>query len=75
MLNHKITNLADGTDPNDAVNFKQFSSLDDKYLKRKVNMVCGVAAGYANMIAMLVLNGVPSAYFSNAVNFFIIKQS
>ena len=28
MSIQKITNLADGTDPNDAVNFKQFSSLD-----------------------------------------------
>ena len=40
MSNDKITNLADGTVLNDAVNFKQFSSLednirafDDKYLK------------------------------------------
>ena len=28
MSNQKITNLADGTDPNDAVNFKQFTSLE-----------------------------------------------
>ena len=26
MSNQKITNLADGTEPNDAVNFKQFST-------------------------------------------------
>ena len=32
MSKQKITNLADGTDPNDAVNFKQFFSLDKKYL-------------------------------------------
>ena len=30
MSNQKITNLADETDPNDAVNFKQFFSLEDK---------------------------------------------
>ena len=29
MSNQKITNLADGTDPNDAVNIKQFFSLDE----------------------------------------------
>ena len=68
MSNQKITNLADGTDPNDAVNFKQFSSLDDKYIKRKVNMVGGLAVGYANMMLMPVLNVAPSADFSSAVN-------
>ena len=29
MCNQKITNLADGTDLNDAVNFRQFYSLDE----------------------------------------------
>ena len=29
MSNQIITNLVDETDPNDAVNFKQFSSIDD----------------------------------------------
>ena len=43
MSNQKITNLADGTDPNDAVNFKQFSTLDEKFIKREVNMAGGVA--------------------------------
>ena len=58
MSNQKITNLADGTDPNDAVNFKQFTSLednvrafDDKYIKQEVNIVGGVAVSYANMMA------------------------
>ena len=32
MFNQKITNLADGTGSNDAVNFKQLSSLDKKYI-------------------------------------------
>ena len=75
MSNQKITNLADGIDLNDAVNFKQFTSLednvrafDDKYIKREVNMVCGVAVGYANMMAMSVLNVAPSADLTSAVN-------
>ena len=75
MSNKKITNLEDGTDPNDAVNFKQLSNLDDKirasdkkYFKREVNMVGGVAVGYANMMAMPVLNLASSADFSSAVN-------
>ena len=45
MSNIKITNLADGTDPNDAVNFKQLSNLDEKYIKREINMVGGIALG------------------------------
>ena len=56
MSNKKITNLADETDFNDAVNFKQFFSLednvclfDDKYIKQKVQIFGGVAVGYANM--------------------------
>ena len=69
MSNQEITNLADGTDQNDAVNFKQLSSLDEKYLKREVNMVGGVAVAYANMMAMPVLNVSPSADLSYAVNF------
>ena len=68
MSNQKITNLAGTTDPYDAVNFKQFFSLDEKYLKRKVYMVAGVAVGYANMIAMPVLNVAPSADLTSAVN-------
>ena len=68
MSNQKITNLADGTDPNDAVNFNQFTSLDEKYLKREVNMVGGVAVAYANMNLLPVLNVAPSADLSSAVN-------
>ena len=49
MSNQKITNWADGTNPNDAVNFKQFSTLDEKFIKREVNMVGGLAVAYANM--------------------------
>ena len=43
MSNYKITNLSDGTDTNDAYNFKQLSSFkdkvhasDEKYIKRKL---------------------------------------
>ena len=75
MSNQKITNLADGTDPNGAVNFKQLSSLEDKvrasdekYIKREINMVGGLAVGYANMNLMPVLNVSPSADLSSAVN-------
>ena len=68
MSNQKITNLADGTDPNDAVYFKQFSNLDDKYIKQEVNMVGGVAVGYANMNLLPVLNLAPSANLSSTVN-------
>ena len=75
MFNQKITNIAKLTDPNDAVNFKQLSSLeenvrsfDDKYIKREVNMVAGVAVGYANMMAMPVLNVALSADLTSAVN-------
>ena len=75
MSNQKITNLADGTDPNDAVNFKQLSTLEDKvrafdekYIKREFSMVGGVALGYANMMAMPILNVAPSADLSSAVN-------
>ena len=56
MSNQKITHLADKTYSKDAVNLKQFLSLDDKYVKQQGNMVDGLAVGYANMMAMLVLN-------------------
>ena len=68
MSNQKITNLADGTDPNGAVNFKQLSSLDDKYIKREVNMVGGVAVVYANMNFIPILNVAPSIDLSSVVN-------
>ena len=68
MSNQKITNLADGTDPNDAVNFKQFSSLDNKYIKREVNIVGGVAVDYSNMNFIPILNVAPSIDPSSAVN-------
>ena len=75
MSNQKITNLAGETDSNDAVNFKQFSSLkdnvcasDEKYLKRKMNIVGYVAVGYANIMAIPVLNVALSADLSSAVN-------
>ena len=75
MSNQKITNLADGTDTNDAVNFKQLSSLedkvraiDDKYIKREVNIAGGVAVAYANMNLLPVLNVAPSINPSSAVN-------
>ena len=68
MSNQKITNLADETDPNDAVNLKQFSSLDDKYIKREVNIAGGVAVAYANMNLLPVLNVAPSIDPSSAVN-------
>ena len=68
MSNQQITNIADGTDPNDAVNFKQFSSLDDKYIKREVNIAGGVAVGYANMNLLPILNNALSADLSSAVN-------
>ena len=56
MCNQNISNSASGNDPNNAVNYKQLYSLDKKYLKPKVNIVSGVAVGYAYMIAMPVLN-------------------
>ena len=71
MSNQKITNLADGTDPNDAVNFKQLSSLDDKYIKREVNIAGGVAyanIAYANMNFIPILNVAPPIDPSSAVN-------
>ena len=68
MSNQKITNLADGTDPNDAVNFKQISTLDEKFIKREVNMVGDLAVGYANMNFILILNVTPSIDSSSAVN-------
>ena len=68
MSNQKITNLADGTDPNDAVNFKQFSTLDEKYIKREVNMVGALAVAYANMNLIPILNVAPSIDHSSAVN-------
>ena len=68
MFYQKITNLACGTDTNDAVNFKQFLSLDDKYIKREVNMVGGVSGGYANMNLLPILNVAPSADLSSVVN-------
>ena len=61
LSNQKITNLADVTDLNNAVNFKKFFSLDEKYIKREVNMVDGIAVGYANMNLLPVLNVAPSA--------------
>ena len=67
MSNHKITNLADGTDPNDAINFKQFSCLDDKYIKQEVNIAGGVAVAYANMNFIPILNVAPSIDLSSAV--------
>ena len=75
MSNQKITNLSDKTDSNDAINFKQLSSLedkvrafDDKYLKREVNMVGGIAVGYANMNLLQELNVALSPDLSSAVN-------
>ena len=75
MFNQNITNLSDGTDTNYVVYFKQWSSLknkvresDEKYIKREVSMVGGLAVGYANMMLMLVLNVTP-ADLSSAVNF------
>ena len=68
MSNQTITNLAVGTDFNDAVNFKQFSILNDKYLKQEVNMVTGLAVCNANMMLMPVLNVAPFADLSSAVN-------
>ena len=74
-LTKKIINVSDGTDLNDAVYFKQFTSLednvvslDDKYIKREVNIISNVAIGYANMMAMPVLNVAPSADLTSAVN-------
>ena len=69
MSNQNITNFADEIDPNDEVNFKQLSSLDEKYINPEVNMVGGLAVGYANMNLMPVLNVSPSTDLSNAVNF------
>ena len=68
MSNQKITNLADATDPNDAVNFKQLSRIDEKYINRDVNIIGGVAVGNANMNLLPVLNVAPSADLSSAVN-------
>ena len=72
----KITNLANGKDSNDAVNFKQLFTLDDKvrasnekYIKREINMVACVACGYANMMAMPILNFALSADILSSVNF------
>ena len=74
-LTKKIIKVSDGTDLNDAVYFKQFTSLednvvslDDKYIKREVNIISNVAIGYANMMAMPVLNVAPSADLTSAVN-------
>ena len=76
MSNQTTTNLADGTDPNYAVNFKQYTSLKDnvrtfvdKYIKQEVNLVGGVAGAYENIMAMPVLNVAASADLSSAVNF------
>ena len=75
MSTQKITNLSDGTDTNDAVNFKQLSSLEDKvrafdekYIKLEFSMGGGVAVGYANMNFIPILNVAPSADLSSAVN-------
>ena len=80
MFNQKIKNLKDGTDLNDAVNFKQFTSLednvrsfDDKYIKREVNIIGDVAVAYTNMTAMSVLNVAPSADLTNAVTISLLK--
>ena len=43
-------------------------AFDDKYLKREVNMVGGLAVGFANMMLMPVRNVAPSADHSSAVN-------
>ena len=56
MSNQKNTNFADRTDPNNAVNFKRFSKIDDKCIKREVNIAGGVAVGYANMNFILIRN-------------------
>ena len=56
MSNQKITILANGTDTNDAVNFKQFSSLNKSYIKREINIVGNLAVGNAYMYLMLILN-------------------
>ena len=68
MSNQKITNLADGTDPNGAINFKQFSAIDEKYIKREVTIAGGVAVDYANINLIPILNGAPSIDPSSAVN-------
>ena len=68
MSNQKITKLLDRTDPNDAVNFNQLTILNDKYIKRKVNMVGGVAVAYANINSLLILNVAPFAELSCAFN-------
>ena len=68
MSNQKRTNLADETDPNDAVNFKQFFTLDEKYLIRKVNMAGGVAVAFANINLIPILNVAPSIDPSSALN-------
>ena len=68
ISNQKMTNLADKTYSNDAINFKQLSSLDDKYIKRKINIVCCIAIGYANMMTMQLLNVAQSIEPSSAVN-------
>ena len=68
MSNQKITNLSDGTDPNDAINFKQLSSFDEKFIKREVNIAGGVAVAYANMNFIPILNVSPSADLSSDVN-------
>ena len=68
MSYQTITNLADGTDSNDAVNSKQFSNFDDKYIKREVNIAGGIAVGYENIILIPILNASPSADLSSAVN-------
>ena len=46
----------------------KFVHLMKYILKREINMVDGVAVGYANMMAMRVLNVSPFADFSSAVN-------
>ena len=74
MSNQKITNLADGTEPNDAVNFKQFSTLDEKFIKREVNMVGGLAVGYANMNFIPILNVTPWIDPSSAVNLSLLNN-
>ena len=40
--------------------------VDEKYIKRKINMIGGVAFGYSNMKVILVINVAPSVYLLSA---------
>ena len=75
MSKQKITNLANRTDSNDALNFQYLFSLDDKisaydekYIEQEINMDGEFAVNYANMMAMPLLNVAPSADLVSAVN-------